>query len=208
MPQTIELEVKAWELHKGDRINTARVDRGDVITGKMALSGVLVVSTLERRTKNVVVNLTNGAAVTLRMEADVAVKRVVPTEEEKEADRVAFMEKRIRSQMNGGLFGVGAAKNAMVEYLARDWVDPDQVNNLAQSIGEAQVVERFWLEVLEAALQDNQPMTLEEALAYVRERTTRSIFSSGPDDTWSGRGNDMRRAMFDAKRKLCDDRWI
>jgi hypothetical protein len=208
MPQTIELEVKARELYKGDRIDTGKLDKNDVVTGKLALMvpGVEV-AILKRRTKNVLVVLTNGASATLRMEAPVRVKRTVATEEEKEAERVEYTDRRIRSQMDRGLAGVAAAKDEMRAQLDREHVSPDRINSAAQVIAEAQVAEWFWLEVLAGVLNQNEPMTLEEALAHVRAEWLQSILTRGADDTWSGRGNDMRRAMFDAKRKLASDRW-
>lgn len=78
---------------------------------------------------------------------------------------------------------------------------------IVQQAAEAQVASRLWSRVVMVAnaerfqVMDNPWV---EALSAVAEEATEMLLSSGADDTWSGRHNDMRRTQFDAQRGWVD----
>ena len=69
-------------------------------------------------------------------------------------------------------------------------VRADTVRALTEELAEAQV-ERQWWSTLKSVLKAGRPADI--ALKMAINQVLR-----GPDDTWSGRGNDLRRVEFAA----------
>lgn len=61
---------------------------------------------------------------------------------------------------------------------------------------QAEAVQTVWLDIQASILAGIDPV---EAFAEAKNSIERSILH-GSDDTWSGRGNDMRRAKLDGRR--------
>lgn len=85
--------------------------------------------------------------------------------------------------------GIAAARKRLQEAAADDWTDAvnlaSAVNTLASAEGRARIWHHY-----RAALQAGQ--SVEEARAHCV-----GLVLNGPDDGWSGRTNDARRAVFD-----------
>ena len=95
-------------------------------------------------------------------------------------------------------FAAGTAKEIRDAINGQGTVEQmvDQVNGIAKAEGE------FLVFQMAAMISDECP-----DVATVRRDVTRYLFgvlTTGADDTWSGRGNDTRRAHHDGQVRACD----
>jgi hypothetical protein len=85
-----------------------------------------------------------------------------------------------------------AATMASVESSATSW--SEFANDLAEAEGRATVWVRLQ-RIVDYLNRNDMPLT-KEALT----EACYDMLTTGPDDGWSGRGNDMKRARFDGIR--------
>lgn len=74
----------------------------------------------------------------------------------------------------------------------------EKVNDLTLSAIREEAELDLWIRV--GMIAEREPCTHAEALQVAIDSELQAILSQGADDTWSGRGNDARRAQFDARR--------
>jgi cobalamin biosynthesis Mg chelatase CobN len=78
---------------------------------------------------------------------------------------------------------------------------PEAIQSLVQSYAENRVADALWIHVGDLVQRDDLYVEDEvDALRKVVEYETERLLTCGADDTWSGRGNDLKRVEFDAKR--------
>lgn len=80
---------------------------------------------------------------------------------------------------------------------------PETLVNAVHDLARAEAVERFELDACYRLVwmqKDNPEATQEDARKSVAETAAEQLLDVGADDTWSGRNNDLRRVVFDAKR--------
>lgn len=53
---------------------------------------------------------------------------------------------------------------------------------------------------------EHEELNEEDAMVKAFNTITKNVLLEGPDDSWSGRGNDLKRAIFDAKRDWVSNR--
>ena len=73
----------------------------------------------------------------------------------------------------------------------------DQLTDLVQELAGAEAISYIAAEVLNHI---DAGEAYDIAMAEMIQRQTRRMLMTGADDNWSGRGNDTRRAAFDAVR--------
>lgn len=97
------------------------------------------------------------------------------------------------------------ARQALAEAAAT--ADPERLDQLVKEVARAEAVQ-ICNDTLTFGIEHyvSDGMTPDEARQKVLRKITSDIIQRGPDDTWSGRGNDLRRAVFDAKIDWLRDR--
>lgn len=96
------------------------------------------------------------------------------------------------------------ARQALAEAAAT--ADPERLDQLVKEVARAEAVQ-ICNDTLTFGIENYaDEMTPDEARKKVLRKITSDIIQRGPDDTWSGRGNDLRRAVFDAKIDWLRDR--
>lgn len=95
----------------------------------------------------------------------------------------------------------------------------DPMGTLAKAVAQAKTTEDAMYAVQHAAkaevstgqwqivnmLIEDRGHSPVEALRMVVDETTKDIVGCGADDGWSGRGNDLKRVRFDARRRWVQD---
>lgn len=90
----------------------------------------------------------------------------------------------------------------------------EELNRTVQRLARVEVFAGFEMLVesrMQYAVSQGAPAD-EDSLKALRAKAveviTRQVITAGPDDTWSGRGNDLRRVVFAAKLEWIDnERW-
>lgn len=78
----------------------------------------------------------------------------------------------------------------------------NRVDDLAQRVQDLAAQEAILgLEDLVCRMMVVHDLTEEQARIRAGKRVASDLLTVGADDTWSGRGNDLARVVFDAKRK-------
>lgn len=75
------------------------------------------------------------------------------------------------------------------------------LHDTVQAIAKAEAIFALEYQVAMHQYRDVEDLTEDESRVKIAEYTRDSLLMSGADDTWSGRSNDLKRAVFDAKRK-------
>lgn len=79
----------------------------------------------------------------------------------------------------------------------------DDLLDLVAAVARAEVV--YSRESLAAAIAERQNVPPAEAIRLSAADAISTLVHTGPDDTWSGRGNDLRRVRHDALRRWVAD---
>lgn len=207
MPITKEEAVTAKDLRKGDKLMAW--DKDKVVTGKTVASRGMLIEKRVPRTKNWEIHFSNGQHLVAREHCTFWVEREVPTEEEKAASERAYMDRSIRRKMDSALRDPQGIRDQIRELLDKPTHrDGEDIMQRGQALMAAQALENVWLDVLAITLDEEREVDLVDAYQMVKEHVTRRLLSNGADDTWSGRGNDARRVVFDELRKFASDQWF
>lgn len=94
---------------------------------------------------------------------------------------------------------VETARAALADAVATCAVS-EVLTDLAHSVGVAEAELDVWRTV-DGNLASPTALDALTALDRAYQAWVDAILASGADDTWSGRGNDLRRAKFDARRR-------
>jgi hypothetical protein len=171
--------IKATELNKGDKLVT--VDFDTVVTGKKVINpalGRVAVERIERKTTNVVVTLEDTGSFIIKGDAELQVERSVPTEEEREAEKVAWRERSLSRSIDKAIARPDAITAQMVakasepgHWTARDMID------LGIELAEANALKELCLDVLLLIFPDgdSEPMAPLAAYDKVAFVTTRRL---------------------------------
>lgn len=92
--------------------------------------------------------------------------------------------------------------------------DSTKLHGMVQRLARQEVIAGYELLVesrMQYAVSQGAPAdedNLKALRAKAVEVITRQVITAGPDDTWSGRGNDLKRVVFAAKLEWIDnERW-
>lgn len=211
MPEMKRIKVKPAELKRHDIIVEVEFSDKMVISGKTRLNGgsrplIMDVSTGKI---NAVINTDHGKVV-VRNGADMHVRRAMPTAEEIEADKAekaeaykAFQMKSLFRKLQNTYSDVEAARANVIE-CAQAGQDADRIMRFTYELAEAdarrRIAERMLLATGRRRNEGDTPLDLLTAVKLVAIAAAGELLDRGADDTWSGRGNDLRRATFDAQR--------
>jgi len=101
------------------------------------------------------------------------------------------------------MFGITTLAEARERYedLKAKTVDPSRLNNYMLSMAEAEGAIEVFASIERLEEQGREAGASEERIVFYALREIANILIRGSDDTYSGRGNDQRRAHFDGKRE-------
>jgi hypothetical protein len=145
------------------------------------------------------------------------VSRDVPTEKElaeveaaAQAREVARHQRRLLHDCQDAYNLLGSTRQrliAMVDAGVSGVRLADYVFSVAEAEAVWEVAERI-LTLTGETVRDSEPMDILTAAKRVAISVASQLLERGADDQWSGRGNDVRRAQFDAQRKFVRElRW-
>lgn len=216
MPVTTRIMVSPAELRVDDIITEVEFPNSKVISGKTKLAGARVEGVSTGKA-NATIKSDRGIIIVKRG-ADVHVRREVPTVEE-EAERKVESDRRYRVMMQHALLkmccdminepqGLQAEIATTAAEVTSNWVGQRLVD-LSQDLFVANEMRTIALDILQTTghtkKNETVPMDIVAAAGLVQRKLIARMIDNGVDDTWSGRGNDLRRMVFDAKRKFVAD---
>jgi hypothetical protein len=208
MPETKTLEISAKDAQVGDQIIKI-VGSGDqdVVSGgsflaKAGLHGYHF-NHKDIGERNVVFRSDQGRVI-LRKWTTVKVLRQGPTAEEKAADETRYLRHRLQMRIEDAYRHMVAEKEALARFaLSENWNYPENVQRQAFAAAQAVIHWKLWADVMRLIGEDGRDVIA--ATVQIRDIVCRDIVERGADDGWSGRGNEMARAVFDAKREWVTD---
>lgn len=77
---------------------------------------------------------------------------------------------------------------------------PTTLHDMVQDLAVWTEQDRLWEQVRERTTRTDAPLTWSDAARVTARVVVRNMVNTGVDDTWSGRGNDLRRTVYEARR--------
>lgn len=125
-------------------------------------------------------------------------------------------ETQEQQHLNGKLTAAMEAVEAVKDEISKAATinGASTLHDMVQRLARVEVFAGFEMLVesrMQYAVSQGAPAD-EDSLKALRAKAveviTRQVITAGPDDTWSGRGNDLRRVVFAAKLEWIDnERW-
>lgn len=212
MPTTIKVVIAPNALMEGDIITEVEFPNQKVISGKTKMVGSRVASVSTGKA-NATVDTDRGKLI-LKLDSDVWVRREVLTEEEHAAKKAAdaavyrdFQMKSVYRKLTSTYTELAGARQALAD--AALWDNTDTLMRHTYEVAECdarrRIAERMLLATGQTRNDGDKPLDILEATKLVAIAAARELLDRGADDSWSGRGNDLRRAIFDAQRNFIRD---